>query len=139
VLKPAPKPPQPITNGDGERHRHRFEFNNTYREEFGKGRHGLFGGFPGRQVDGNCEVKDHPYMIASQFHPEVLSRPPPARAVLSGWSKPAAERAKARGKQEVGARRRRAPTKPKADYTGRFGKNNSVIITSGDYPMDSNN
>ncbi|MBM3123558.1 MAG: CTP synthase [Chloroflexi bacterium] len=58
-----------------ERHRHRFEFNNTYRDEFHK--HGML--FSGMSPDGKLveivELADHPYMIASQFHPEFLSRP----------------------------------------------------------------
>lgn len=58
-----------------ERHRHRFEFNNIYRAELEK--HGLV--FSGLSPDGNLveivEVKDHPFMVATQFHPEFLSRP----------------------------------------------------------------
>jgi CTP synthase len=58
-----------------ERHRHRFEFNNAFREEFEKG--GMV--FSGMSPDGKlveiAEISDHPYMVASQFHPEFLSRP----------------------------------------------------------------
>ena len=58
-----------------ERHRHRFEFNNIYRSELEK--YGLV--FSGLSPDGNLveivEVKDHPFMVATQFHPEFLSRP----------------------------------------------------------------
>jgi CTP synthase len=58
-----------------ERHRHRFEFNNIYRNELEK--HGLV--FSGVSPDGSLveivEIKDHPFMVASQFHPEFLSRP----------------------------------------------------------------
>jgi CTP synthase len=58
-----------------ERHRHRFEFNNEYRETF------IHAGmiFSGVSPDGRlveiAEVKDHPFMVGSQFHPEFLSRP----------------------------------------------------------------
>jgi CTP synthase len=58
-----------------ERHRHRFEFNNRYREEYQK--NGMV--FSGLSPDGKLveivEIKDHPFMLATQFHPEFLSRP----------------------------------------------------------------
>ena len=58
-----------------ERHRHRFEYNNNYKEEMEK--HGLI--CSGLSPDGNLveiiELKNHPYFIASQFHPEFQSRP----------------------------------------------------------------
>ncbi len=58
-----------------ERHRHRFEFNNLYRAEFES--HGMV--FSGVSPDGQlvevAEIKDHPFMVGSQFHPEFLSRP----------------------------------------------------------------
>lgn len=58
-----------------ERHRHRFEFNNLYRADFEA--HGIV--FSGVSPDGQlvevAEVKDHPFMVGSQFHPEFLSRP----------------------------------------------------------------
>ena len=58
-----------------ERHRHRFEYNNDYRERLEKA--GLI--CSGISPDGNLveivEIKEHPYFIASQFHPELKSRP----------------------------------------------------------------
>ncbi len=58
-----------------ERHRHRFEFNNMYRSEFEA--QGMV--FSGLSPDGLLveisEIKDHPFMVGSQFHPEFLSRP----------------------------------------------------------------
>ena len=58
-----------------ERHRHRFEFNNRYREIFEE--NGMV--FSGLSPDGKlveiAELKDHPFMLATQFHPEFLSRP----------------------------------------------------------------
>ena len=58
-----------------ERHRHRYEFNNHYREEMEK--QGFI--FSGTSPDGRLveiiELKDHPWFIASQFHPEFKSRP----------------------------------------------------------------
>ena len=58
-----------------ERHRHRFEFNNAYREVLGQ--NGMV--FSGLSPDGKlveiAELKDHPFMVGTQFHPEFLSRP----------------------------------------------------------------
>jgi CTP synthase len=58
-----------------ERHRHRYEFNNTFREVLGDA--GLV--FSGTSPDGRlveiAELLDHPFMLGSQFHPELKSRP----------------------------------------------------------------
>ena len=58
-----------------ERHRHRFEFNNAYRELLNKA--GME--YSGMSPDGNLveisELRDHPFMLGSQFHPEFKSRP----------------------------------------------------------------
>ena len=58
-----------------ERHRHRYEVNNKYRDQLAEG--GLV--FSGLSPDNNLvemiELKDHPYFVASQFHPEFKSRP----------------------------------------------------------------
>jgi len=67
------------TRGHGstiyERHRHRFEFNNHYRDLMAQ--HGLI--CSGLSPDGRlveiAELRDHPLMIGSQFHPEFKSRP----------------------------------------------------------------
>jgi CTP synthase len=58
-----------------ERHRHRFEFNNEFRERLGQA--GLV--FSGLSPDGRlveiAELAQHPWMLGSQFHPELKSRP----------------------------------------------------------------
>ena len=58
-----------------ERHRHRYEYNNDYKERLEKA--GLIAS--GTSPDGSLveivELKNHPYFIASQFHPELKSRP----------------------------------------------------------------
>jgi CTP synthase len=73
-----------------ERHRHRFEFNNTYREILG-GRGMAFSGLSpdGRLVE-IAELKDHPFMLGSQFHPEFLSRPNRAHPLFRGLLEAAA-------------------------------------------------
>lgn len=58
-----------------ERHRHRFEFNNTYKEQFIK-KGMIFSGInPLTNLVEIIELKDHPYFIGVQFHPEFKSRP----------------------------------------------------------------
>ncbi|HOE92198.1 MAG TPA: CTP synthase, partial [Candidatus Cloacimonadota bacterium] len=58
-----------------ERHRHRYEFNNKYRsviEEFGMKISGLS---PDNLLVEAVEIKDHPFFIGVQFHPEFKSNP----------------------------------------------------------------
>lgn len=74
-----------------ERHRHRFEFNNTYREEFENA--GMV--FSGMSPDGRLveisEIKDHPFMVGSQFHPEFQSRPNRPHPLFVAFLKAATE------------------------------------------------
>lgn len=58
-----------------ERHRHRFEFNNAYREEFEMKGFCIAGISPDHELVEVVEIENHPFMIASQFHPEFKSRP----------------------------------------------------------------
>jgi CTP synthase len=58
-----------------ERHRHRFEFNNAYREDFEKNGFCIAGISPDHELVEVVEIENHPFMVASQFHPEFLSRP----------------------------------------------------------------
>ncbi len=58
-----------------ERHRHRFEFNDRYRDMLAA--RGLIasGILDGRDLVEMVELEDHPWMVATQFHPEFKSRP----------------------------------------------------------------
>ncbi len=58
-----------------ERHRHRYEFNNAYREELEAKGLIISGTSPDGSLVEMVELKDHPYFVACQFHPEFLSRP----------------------------------------------------------------
>jgi CTP synthase len=68
-----------------ERHRHRFEFNNEYREQLQQA--GLV--FSGLSPDGRlveiAELRDHPFMLGSQFHPEFKSRPTRPHPLFSAF------------------------------------------------------
>lgn len=58
-----------------ERHRHRFEFNNDFREIFEKNKIVFSGTSPDDTLVEIMELKDHPWFLGCQFHPELKSRP----------------------------------------------------------------
>lgn len=58
-----------------ERHRHRYEFNNQYRDILTANGLIISGLSPDSKLVEIIELKDHPFFIASQFHPEYKSRP----------------------------------------------------------------
>lgn len=58
-----------------ERHRHRYELNNAYRERLEKAGLVISGTTPDGKLVEIIELKDHPFFVASQFHPEFKSRP----------------------------------------------------------------
>lgn len=68
-----------------ERHRHRYEFNNAYREELE--RQGLVptGLSPDGRLVEIVELKDHPWFVATQFHPEFRSRPNRAHPLFAAF------------------------------------------------------
>ncbi|MDX8396398.1 MAG: CTP synthase, partial [Mariprofundaceae bacterium] len=68
-----------------ERHRHRYEFNNTYREKLEDAGLVVSGTLPDDSLVEMIEVKDHPWFVACQFHPEFLSRPYAAHPLFSAF------------------------------------------------------
>ena len=68
-----------------ERHRHRYELNNAYRDKLGEA--GMV--FSGLSPDGRlveiAELRDHPFMLGTQFHPEFLSRPYRAHPLFAAF------------------------------------------------------
>jgi CTP synthase len=58
-----------------ERHRHRYELNNQYRDILEKAGMVFSGIYPEKNLVEIIELKDHPYFIAVQFHPEFKSKP----------------------------------------------------------------
>jgi CTP synthase len=75
-----------------ERHRHRFEFNNAYREMFNTAGMVFSGISPDGKLVEIAEVKDHPFMVGTQFHPEFLSRPNRPHPLFVGFIKAVLER-----------------------------------------------
>lgn len=70
-----------------ERHRHRFEFNNEYRKTFEENGLVIAGINNERNLVEIIEIKNHPFMIASQFHPEFKSRPLKPAPLFNGFIK----------------------------------------------------
>ncbi|MBB6453922.1 CTP synthase [Salirhabdus euzebyi] len=58
-----------------ERHRHRYEFNNQFRQQMENNGFLFSGTSPDGRLVEIIELKDHPWFVASQFHPEFKSRP----------------------------------------------------------------
>jgi CTP synthase len=58
-----------------ERHRHRYEFNNAYREALEEAGMSIAGVHPQADLVEIVELKNHPFFVGVQFHPEFLSRP----------------------------------------------------------------
>ncbi|UUT27045.1 glutamine hydrolyzing CTP synthase [Bacillus velezensis] len=58
-----------------ERHRHRYEFNNEYRQQMEENGFVFSGTSPDGRLVEIIELKDHPWYVACQFHPEFKSRP----------------------------------------------------------------
>ncbi len=75
-----------------ERHRHRFEFNNEYREVLGEAGLIYSGLSPNGRLVEIIELADHPWFVASQFHPEFRSRPQRPHPMFSGFVAAAVER-----------------------------------------------
>ena len=58
-----------------ERHRHRYEFNQKYKADMEKKGYVFSGMSPNGELVEIVELKDHPWFLGCQFHPEFKSRP----------------------------------------------------------------
>jgi CTP synthase len=70
-----------------ERHRHRYEFNNAYREKLVKAGLVISGTTPDGKLVEIIELKNHPFFVGTQFHPEFLSRPLSPHPLFAGFMK----------------------------------------------------
>ncbi|MCC3418124.1 MAG: CTP synthase [Microcoleus sp. PH2017_07_MST_O_A] len=80
-----------------ERHRHRYEFNNAYRNLFLESGYVVSGTSPDGRLVEMIELPNHPFFIASQFHPEFQSRPSSPHPLFQGFI----QAASSQGKQDV--------------------------------------
>ncbi|PKB64227.1 MAG: CTP synthetase [SAR202 cluster bacterium Io17-Chloro-G2] len=74
--------------GDGvanERHRHRFELNNSYRESLENSGFVIGGVSPDGNLVETGEIRDHPFMVGVQYHPEFQSRPNRPHPLFAGF------------------------------------------------------
>ena len=72
-----------------ERHRHRYEFNAAFRAPLEKAGLVFSGTWAETGLMEIVEVKNHPFMVGSQFHPEFLSRPHRPHPLFAAWMKAA--------------------------------------------------
>ena len=84
-----------------ERHRHRFELNNNYRPELEAAGLVCSGVSPDNKLVEIVEVKDHPFMVGTQFHPEFLSRPNRAHPLFSAFIKTVYDQVKSKSSQGI--------------------------------------
>src|SRR5690606_5606993 len=84
-----------------ERHRHRYEVNNAYRDRLAAA--GMV--FSGTSPDGSLveaiELRDHPWFVAVQAHPEFLSKPTKAHPLFRDFIAASLERRRAKKKDEA--------------------------------------
>ena len=86
-----------------ERHRHRYEFFNRYREQFAEAGMIISGLSPDKRLVEIIELKDHPWFVGCQFHPEFKSRPTRAHPLFRDFVKAARKYRKERLEKEKGS------------------------------------
>jgi CTP synthase len=95
-----------------ERHRHRYEFNNEFREELDKAGLVASGTSPDDTLVEICEIRDHPWMVGSQFHPEFRSRPNRPHPLFAGFLQAALARSNGRPSSAREPRARHTSSSP---------------------------
>ncbi|MBM2837546.1 MAG: synthase [Deltaproteobacteria bacterium] len=89
-----------------ERHRHRFEFNNRFREIMTQKGLTISGVSPDNSLVEIVEIKEHPWFLGCQFHPEFKSRPmephPLFRDFIKAAIKKSGQRSRVRGQGSTG-------------------------------------
>jgi CTP synthase len=88
-------------NEINERHRHRYEFANDYRSALVEAGLVLSGMSPDKRLVEMVELRDHPFFIGCQFHPEFKSRPAAPHPLFARFVRAAVERQTARAKPEA--------------------------------------
>jgi len=87
-----------------ERHRHRYEVNNQYRDQLVEQGLVVSGTFQQGRLVEIVELPDHPWFVASQFHPEFKSRPTRPAPLFREFVVAALDRSRARGGVRAAAR-----------------------------------
>jgi CTP synthase len=103
-----------------ERHRHRYEVNNLLRKRLQGAGLIVSGTSPDERLVELIELDEHPFFVASQFHPEFKSRPERPAPLFRGFIAAALERAAARGEgEEPPGERARSLEGPSSQHAGR--------------------
>src|SRR6266508_1415959 len=100
-----------------ERHRHRFEVNNRYRQILEGAGMALSGQSPDGRLVEIVELRDHPWFVASQFHPEFKSRPERPHPLFNGFVESAIAVRDGRAPQLAPQRMPRGQTSPETTAT----------------------
>jgi CTP synthase len=87
-----------------ERHRHRYEFANDYREPLSAAGLVLSGTSPDKRLVEMVELREHPFFVGCQFHPEFKSRPASPHPLFARFVRAALERQATRAKVESRSR-----------------------------------
>ncbi len=85
-----------------ERHRHRYEVNNDYRDVLEDHGMAMTGLSPDGQLVELIEIPEHPYFVATQFHPELRSRPTRPHPLFRSFIAAASRRARDRDELDAG-------------------------------------
>jgi CTP synthase len=68
-----------------ERHRHRYEFNMKYRDQMNEKGFAISGTSPDGTLAELIELRDHPYFVGCQYHPEFQSKPNKPHPLFKGF------------------------------------------------------
>ncbi len=107
-----------------ERHRHRYEVNNLLRKRLQSAGLRVSGTSPDERLVEVIELEDHPFFVASQFHPEFKSRPERPAPLFREFIAAALERARARAEQ--------APEEQSQAHAQRAGAPDGAAQADGD-------
>ena len=112
------------TKNISERHRHRYEFNNKYRPLFEKKGMELTGVCKERDLVEIIEIKEHPWFLAVQFHPEFKSKPTDPHPLFKSFVKAAVvyslkNKKRAKAKKTIVKKSKKKTTKKAIKGSGR--------------------
>jgi CTP synthase len=113
-----------------ERHRHRFEFNNAYRERLEQAGLVISGLSPDGRLVEIIELRDHPWFVASQFHPELKSRPTNPHPLFRDFVGAALRQHEARAEAVAGPLGLRAPASAANGRNGHTPEPAAVVAES---------
>jgi CTP synthase len=97
-----------------ERHRHRYEFNNIYRQQFAANGMQFSGTSPDGSLVEVIELREHPWFVAVQYHPEFKSKPTNPQPLFAGFVAAAVNRSKNKSERPTTKDKNLLPPSPKS-------------------------